>query len=895
MKVVMGENGLIEIYEADDFEARMGNLLDQHLDANEKKKIIRGLFKIFGKAPAIYVGMMNKKMHLPEIKNNYARPVNKDGFHSLSCDAKYIHNDAGRQCGNSKTFYFEIPKNSAKESGKRIREINNEFGSEKHKNKEGKVHRNSIFKSEAVLNKKHGFYETQNKQVANEMVEKGFKAIPYENVVVVKSSTRGDFGIAIIHIDYLHRPGANGEEVEGGNVISNIGDLKAQRNYFYHLEKEHSNGGERPSGIIQYRLILELPYECTPEKRIYIMETISEEFFGKKGLPYVAVVHKEADGGDKKNQHGHIDWHDRKYLIDENGKKVPSIKKEGKWVYGEKYTEHKKNNWLNKLKIRICELNNEVLVDTGEKPRFSHLSNEKLGIPKKPGEHLTIKENYLERNGVPTFVGINNYIKLKEYQQHIGVYNIDDALQSSITRAEKFLKYCEKQRSKEDIQDNIDIWDFCIETCENYLSDTKQQIKKSKSEETMPPSPPIQAKAEKEEDIKPSNEINETQKEPPAEVQTNVNEPINPAIYNELSKSFEKKTNIMADILRLSEKIKNPPISKKNEYQKELNIINEKIEGFKKNITTRQREIMEDVKNNKGMFDKLLKKEKTIEDIFDDYKNNKVTYDQKTTKNIEECLKLRDLYRKDLEKRKDTQEQYDNELTEEQIKQQTEQQKVKREELAEFLFNDKDTELSEEEKNDYIKYLKVKEKPNSTPKNTSRVADTESTLQTTHPYTVLTGLGEDSSEYLSDLSGVRDDVHFSLSAGKYMSTNPNIMADAKLDPNRVKAQPIEDLMDKNKIYVYPSTTAELKKCTFRGAVKDKSGMLYAPNDSVAEKLSEYTTAEARDKLYRKLIKDATSKDGVKPIPKGQGKLSENERLAREAQERKNNKNKGKSR
>lgn len=68
---------------------------------------------------------------------------------------------------------------------------------------------------------------------------------------------------------------------------------------------------ERANGRVQCAIIEELPHEMSAAERRQCLKAFCEEAFGARGLPYWAVVHVPDEGGDERNFHGHVVYHDR--------------------------------------------------------------------------------------------------------------------------------------------------------------------------------------------------------------------------------------------------------------------------------------------------------------------------------------------------------------------------------------------------------------------------------------------------------------------------------------------------------------------------------------------------------------------------------------------------------
>lgn len=82
-----------------------------------------------------------------------------------------------------------------------------------------------------------------------------------------------------------------------------MGDTLEERMAFWSLVEEHAKGQD---SIIQHRLILELPHECSPEDRLAIMKAFTRKYEDDR-VPYWCVLHAPMAGkNDDRNFHAHI-------------------------------------------------------------------------------------------------------------------------------------------------------------------------------------------------------------------------------------------------------------------------------------------------------------------------------------------------------------------------------------------------------------------------------------------------------------------------------------------------------------------------------------------------------------------------------------------------------------
>ena len=121
----------------------------------------------------------------------------------------------------------------------------------------------------------------------------------------------------------MEREGEGGmERGPEGAVYSRgtIGDDIDERAAFWHAVE----GRERADGLVQCRIVAEVPHELSKPAQRAAMENFMT-VFAERGLPAPAVVHRpDAErrpegGGDARNVHAHVVYHDRPCVRDGPG------------------------------------------------------------------------------------------------------------------------------------------------------------------------------------------------------------------------------------------------------------------------------------------------------------------------------------------------------------------------------------------------------------------------------------------------------------------------------------------------------------------------------------------------------------------------------------------------
>lgn len=100
----------------------------------------------------------------------------------------------------------------------------------------------------------------------------------------------------------LDRPQSHGDAENEVFSFGNIGDTAGEAQDFWLQLAKHA---QRPTSIIQNRLIVEIPHQAPPEVRIKIMKDFCAEF-DSRGLPFHCALHRPTEKNDARNFHAHI-------------------------------------------------------------------------------------------------------------------------------------------------------------------------------------------------------------------------------------------------------------------------------------------------------------------------------------------------------------------------------------------------------------------------------------------------------------------------------------------------------------------------------------------------------------------------------------------------------------
>lgn len=113
-------------------------------------------------------------------------------------------------------------------------------------------------------------------------------------------------GLAADHAKYCQREDALEEaDVQLAKPISNVaetpGECVAMWNAVEPVEQ-----GYRANAKVQFRAVIALPHEFSPQQRREVLQDIGDQTFGRYGLGWMAFGHLPEEKGDERNTHGHL-------------------------------------------------------------------------------------------------------------------------------------------------------------------------------------------------------------------------------------------------------------------------------------------------------------------------------------------------------------------------------------------------------------------------------------------------------------------------------------------------------------------------------------------------------------------------------------------------------------
>ena len=196
-------------------------------------------------------------------------------------------------------------------------------------------------------------------------------------------------GCTVDHAYYIMRVDAL-ETIDGQTaIVSNMGkdpdEIAGCWKVLEEVERAY-----RANAKVQYRIIVNLPHELTPEQRLQWVETYCDRQFGRYGLPFVAALHKPDGGGDQRNFHAHICFSTR------------PVERAGdyEWeVAEEKVTDLARKENLLTMRAEVAAQLNRACRKAGVANRYTHLSYAARKLNVLPQEHAGPERTAAYRNG----------------------------------------------------------------------------------------------------------------------------------------------------------------------------------------------------------------------------------------------------------------------------------------------------------------------------------------------------------------------------------------------------------------------------------------------------------------------------------------------------------------
>ena len=223
-------------------------------------------------------------------------------------------------------------------------------------------------------------------------------------------------GTASAHQRYIEREGALYSR-------GTIGEDRAERAAFWRAVERR----ERADGLVQCRIVAELPHEASAAG----MRRIADRFlacFAARGLIAHAAIRRAlpardpSAGGDPRNVWMHLVYHDR-----------PACREgPGHWRFAAKKDRGARGPaWLKELRARYAEACNAVLEREGSRRRYFPGRYAEMGIDKIPQRHLGPVLTAFERQGRATRQGAINLVCERQWERRLLLAEAGEALRGA--------------------------------------------------------------------------------------------------------------------------------------------------------------------------------------------------------------------------------------------------------------------------------------------------------------------------------------------------------------------------------------------------------------------------------------------------------------------------------
>lgn len=215
-------------------------------------------------------------------------------------------------------------------------------------------------------------------------------------------------GCTVDHAYYIMR--ADGVETVDGEaaIRSNMGEDPEEIAGCWKVLEEVERA-YRSNAKVQYRIIVNLPHELSPEQRLQWLDAYCERQFARYGLPFVAALHKPDAGGDARNFHAHICFSTR------------PVERTGpyEWeVAEEKVTDLARKENLLTMRAEVAAQLNRSCRKAGVKRRFTHLSYAARKLDVLPQAHAGPERSAAFRSGEEVKLIAQNVATIERNEAH---------------------------------------------------------------------------------------------------------------------------------------------------------------------------------------------------------------------------------------------------------------------------------------------------------------------------------------------------------------------------------------------------------------------------------------------------------------------------------------------
>ena len=209
---------------------------------------------------------------------------------------------------------------------------------------------------------------------------------------------------------------------------------------------------EGRGGVVQRRLVLELPADMTPVDRYHIAAKFCEEAFAAHGVRYHCAIHAPTPKNDDRNHHFHVAFYDRPtdrvrhpetnelvwdFEVVESYKAGSGNKRERRPLRQPKTKIFDARGWPKATRELYCRIVNERRAAVGRAPIYHPTTYEAAGVDVEPVPQLTRMEFHDLQRGVDNPVALATIAKRWERLALLEVAPEGSLLRREETEAEQ--------------------------------------------------------------------------------------------------------------------------------------------------------------------------------------------------------------------------------------------------------------------------------------------------------------------------------------------------------------------------------------------------------------------------------------------------------------------------
>lgn len=183
---------------------------------------------------------------------------------------------------------------------------------------------------------------------------------------------------------------------------------------------------EGRGGVVQRRLVLELPADMTAADRHRIATRFCEEVFESRGVRYHCAIHAPTPKNDDRNHHFHLAFYDRpteKVIDPATGALVWDFEVVETYKTSSRHSRTRRplqqpkdasfdaRGWPKATRETYCRIVNAVRADAGQRPIYHPTTYKAAGVDVEPMPNLTRKEFHDLQRGIDNPAALAKIVK----------------------------------------------------------------------------------------------------------------------------------------------------------------------------------------------------------------------------------------------------------------------------------------------------------------------------------------------------------------------------------------------------------------------------------------------------------------------------------------------------